>query len=66
MFTPTTETGKLWTKISLKSLWLSWLIYRYRFNHPEFPGECFFCELRLPDHNFQCMHSRRHMVQPFQ
>ena len=24
-------------------------------NRPGFPGECFICELRLPDHRFQWM-----------
>ncbi|EEQ4160460.1 taurine dioxygenase [Escherichia coli] len=23
-----------------------------RLNRPGFPGECFICELRLPDHRF--------------
>ncbi|EFX6087104.1 protein sbmA, partial [Shigella boydii] len=22
-------------------------------NRPKFPGECFICELRLPDHRFR-------------
>ncbi len=27
-------------------------IYRVSMNRPGFPGECFICELRLPDHRF--------------
>ena len=42
-------------------------------NRPGFPGECFICELRLPDHRFSdgsiisffCF-CRRNMAQPFQ
>ncbi|EFC0095550.1 DUF2528 family protein [Escherichia coli] len=26
--------------------------YRLNMNRPGFPGECFICELRLPDHRF--------------
>ncbi|TJH05813.1 diguanylate cyclase, partial (plasmid) [Escherichia coli] len=26
---------------------------RSRMNRPGFPGECFICELRLPDHRFR-------------
>ncbi|NGG50983.1 taurine dioxygenase [Escherichia coli] len=30
-----------------------WLPCRkYGLNRPGFPGECFICELRLPDHRF--------------
>ncbi|TGH38865.1 taurine dioxygenase, partial [Escherichia coli] len=25
-------------------------------NRPGFPGECFICELRLPDHRFRWKH----------
>ena len=27
-------------------------IIHYLVNRPGFPGECFICELRLPDHRF--------------
>ncbi|EOB6384307.1 hypothetical protein ACW9SU_000491, partial [Shigella flexneri] len=27
-------------------------------NRPEFPGECFICELRLPDHRFRWKHNK--------
>ncbi|EKJ65246.1 resolvase D domain protein, partial [Escherichia coli FRIK523] len=26
-------------------------------NRPGFPGECFICELRLPDHRFRWKHN---------
>ncbi|KAA0620971.1 taurine dioxygenase [Escherichia coli] len=26
--------------------------YQHSLNRPGFPGECFICELRLPDHRF--------------
>ncbi|TJO55952.1 hypothetical protein C9001_24580, partial [Escherichia coli] len=28
----------------------------YFMNRPGFPGECFICELRLPDHRFRWKH----------
>ena len=28
---------------------------QFSLNRPGFPGECFICELRLPDHRFQWM-----------
>lgn len=34
-------------------LFLHRLTYSDRVNHPGFPGECFVCELRLPDHLLQ-------------
>ncbi|WP_215256848.1 hypothetical protein, partial [Escherichia coli] len=27
-------------------------------NRPGFPGECFICELRLPDHRFRWKHNK--------
>ncbi|TJO21409.1 diguanylate cyclase, partial [Escherichia coli] len=27
-----------------------------KLNRPGFPGECFICELRLPDHRFRWKH----------
>ncbi|TJO22872.1 fusaric acid resistance family protein, partial (plasmid) [Escherichia coli] len=29
---------------------------RLTLNRPGFPGECFICELRLPDHRFRWKH----------
>ncbi|WP_438398669.1 ATP-binding protein, partial [Escherichia coli] len=31
---------------------------RFRLNRPGFPGECFICELRLPDHRFRWKHNK--------
>ncbi|MDA6949531.1 hypothetical protein OSL78_02610, partial [Escherichia coli] len=30
--------------------------FTFRLNRPGFPGECFICELRLPDHRFRWKH----------
>ncbi|WP_283387131.1 hypothetical protein, partial [Escherichia coli] len=30
---------------------------RASLNRPGFPGECFICELRLPDHRFRWKHN---------
>ncbi len=37
---------------------LSWL------NRPGFPGECFICELRLPDHRFRWKHNKLFLLLP--
>ncbi|WP_181814040.1 hypothetical protein, partial [Escherichia coli] len=29
-----------------------------KLNRPGFPGECFICELRLPDHRFRWKHNK--------
>ncbi|MES1720420.1 hypothetical protein ABUU27_11180, partial [Escherichia coli] len=31
---------------------------RSAMNRPGFPGECFICELRLPDHRFRWKHNK--------
>ncbi|AIG67335.1 toxin of the YpjF-YfjZ toxin-antitoxin system [Escherichia coli] len=31
---------------------VNFLVEKYALNRPGFPGECFICELRLPDHRF--------------
>ncbi|HFU3693815.1 TPA: hypothetical protein ACGPXA_004683, partial [Escherichia coli] len=33
-------------------------------NRPVFPGECFICELRLPDHCFRWKHNKLFLLQP--
>lgn len=33
-------------------------------NRPEFPGECFICELRLPDHRFRWKHNKLFLLLP--
>ncbi|MEE4010244.1 IS1 family transposase, partial [Shigella flexneri] len=34
------------------------LQFTYTVNRPGFPGECFICELRLPDHRFRWKHNK--------
>ncbi len=33
-------------------------------NRPDFPGECFICELRLPDHRFRWKHNKLFLLLP--
>ncbi|MDY4983297.1 MAG: hypothetical protein SO109_16635, partial [Escherichia coli] len=33
-------------------------------NRPGFPGECFICELRLPDHYFRWKHNKLFLLLP--
>ena len=33
-------------------------------NRPGFPGECFICELRLPDHRFRWKHNKLFRLLP--
>ncbi|MCR2878940.1 hypothetical protein HNS26_26525, partial [Escherichia coli] len=35
-----------------------------RMNRPGFPGECFICELRLPDHYFRWKHNKLFLLLP--
>ena len=37
---------------------------RYHLNRPGFPGECFICELRLPDHRFRWKHNKLFLLLP--
>ncbi|STF57124.1 outer membrane usher protein FimD [Escherichia coli] len=39
----------------------SWLV---ELNRPGFPGECFICELRLPDHRFRWKHNKLFLLLP--
>ena len=36
----------------------------YTLNRPGFPGECFICELRLPDHRFRWKHNKLFLLLP--
>ncbi|STF57672.1 tail fiber domain protein [Escherichia coli] len=36
----------------------------YNLNRPGFPGECFICELRLPDHRFRWKHNKLFLLLP--
>ncbi len=37
---------------------------RQSLNRPGFPGECFICELRLPDHRFRWKHNKLFLLLP--
>ncbi len=37
---------------------------RKTLNRPGFPGECFICELRLPDHRFRWKHNKLFLLLP--
>ncbi|MGK3680595.1 hypothetical protein ACSLOD_23340, partial [Escherichia coli] len=37
---------------------------KYFMNRPGFPGECFICELRLPDHRFRWKHNKLFLLLP--
>ncbi len=37
---------------------------KFRVNRPGFPGECFICELRLPDHCFRWKHNKLFLLLP--
>ncbi len=39
-------------------------IYNALLNRPGFPGECFICELRLPDHRFRWKHNKLFLLLP--
>lgn len=39
-------------------------VYRIMLNRPGFPGECFICELRLPDHRFRWKHNKLFLLLP--
>lgn len=39
-------------------------LYLSSLNRPGFPGECFICELRLPDHRFRWKHNKLFLLLP--
>ncbi|BBF53440.1 hypothetical protein EC110512_C19030 [Escherichia coli O111:H-] len=41
-----------------------WIWGRIVMNRPGFPGECFICELRLPDHRFRWKHNKLFLLLP--
>ncbi|MCM5470946.1 glycoside hydrolase family protein, partial [Escherichia coli] len=43
---------------------LAWVEKNIRVNRPGFPGECFICELRLPDHRFRWKHNKLFLLLP--
>lgn len=40
------------------------VLYLAILNRPDFPGECFICELRLPDHCFRWKHNELFLLLP--
>ncbi|TIJ30843.1 pyridine nucleotide-disulfide oxidoreductase, partial [Escherichia coli] len=40
------------------------VLYVCFLNRPGFPGECFICELRLPDHRFRWKHNKLFLLLP--
>lgn len=64
-----TKAGKAWDK-DIYSAWkrqgsnAEKLSVALRMNRPGFPGECFICELRLPDHRFRWKHNKLFLLLP--
>ncbi|MFV9133213.1 hypothetical protein ABQ335_20395, partial [Shigella boydii] len=50
------------TKVFNSGLGIS--VFRDNLNRPGFPGECFICELRLPDHRFRWKHNKLFLLLP--
>ncbi len=44
--------------------WISAAKAAEALNRPGFPGECFICELRLPDHRFRWKHNKLFLLLP--
>ncbi len=44
--------------------WLKKAALQGHMNRPGFPGECFICELRLPDHRFRWKHNKLFLLLP--
>ncbi|ENA13759.1 transposase family protein [Escherichia coli P0299438.10] len=42
----------------------NYLFRCFELNRPGFPGECFICELRLPDHRFRWKHNKLFLLLP--
>ncbi len=67
-----------WAKdVYLRTLWENLLLnaarkpykanfkgHEWHLNRPGFPGECFICELRLPDHRFRWKHNKLFLLLP--
>ena len=61
------EDGYVYTLIehqSTENLYMPFRMLRYSVNRPGFPGECFICELRLPDHRFRWKHNKLFLLLP--
>ncbi len=60
--TPLNDSLKLMEKNVDKTV--SKIEQRLKMNRPGFPGECFICELRLPDHRFRWKHNKLFLLLP--
>ncbi len=49
-------------KMSIRAI--ATALNRSPLNRPGFPGECFICELRLPDHRFRWKHNKLFLLLP--
>ena len=55
----------LQTQVKMKKHSLpDWATVHRELNRPGFPGECFICELRLPDHRFRWKHNKLFLLLP--
>ncbi|MER2572162.1 hypothetical protein ABTY52_27280, partial [Escherichia coli] len=45
-------------------LWQAYRPKKIYLNRPDFPGECFICELRLSDHCFRWKHNKLFLLLP--
>ncbi len=57
----TLSDGEHYTSESLKD---PLALIKSILNRPGFPGECFICELRLPDHRFRWKHNKLFLLLP--
>ncbi|GDT75772.1 hypothetical protein BvCmsOUNP049_01681 [Escherichia coli] len=55
---------KLSVEAALNAEMTHHLGYEKNLNRPDFPGECFICELRLPDHCFRWKHNTLFLLLP--
>ena len=58
---------RLWKKLAaLPNKWQAAQVMELLviLNRPGFPGECFICELRLPDHRFRWKHNKLFLLLP--
>ncbi len=58
------QTGARWTIDIRGNQQLAEIAHKYGLNRPGFPGECFICELRLPDHRFRWKHNKLFLLLP--
>ena len=62
---PAVRDGKVSITRSQLAMLLDKLDWRQpKMNRPGFPGECFICELRLPDHRFRWKHNKLFLLLP--